>query len=73
MHVRSQDDISMVGDMGIAIPLSAHSLVAVHLTKVRHFSYMNFLTRQTDSDKDECRHAYKVDNVGIFVASIGAD
>ena len=34
MHVRSQDDIAMVGDMGIAIPLSAHSLVAVHFTKV---------------------------------------
>ena len=34
IHVKSQEDISMVEDMGIAIPLSAHSLVAVHLTKV---------------------------------------
>ena len=36
MHIRNRNGIPMVGDMGIAVPLSSHALISTHLTKVRY-------------------------------------
>ena len=34
MHLRGQGDVPMVGELGMALPLSSHNLIAVHQTKV---------------------------------------